>query len=49
MATNSFHRLIMGKQGNLHIFFLSQWGYLVVFFLTEMFIEYSSKFHKTFV
>ena len=47
MATYSSHRLIMGKRGNGH-FFLSYWGYLD-FFFTEMFIEYSSTFHMTFV
>ena len=46
MATYSSHRLIMGKRGNRH-FFLSHWGYLD--FFTEMFIEYSSTFHTTFV
>ena len=47
MATYSSHRLIMGKV-EICIFFLSQWRYLE-FFFTEMFIEYSSMFHITFV
>ena len=46
MATYSFHRLIMGKV-EIYNFFLSRWGYLD--FFTEMFIEKSSTFHKTFV
>ena len=40
-ATYVSQRLIMGSC------FLSQWGYLD--FFTEMFIEQSSMFHKTFV
>ena len=47
MATYSSHRLIMGKVENCN-FFLSQWRYLD-FSFTEMFIEYSSKLHMTFV
>ena len=47
MATYSSHRLIMGKV-EIHNFFLSQWRYLGIFFI-EMFIEYSSTFHMTFV
>ena len=46
MATFSSHRLIMGKE-EIDIFsvLLGIFG----FFFTEMFIEYSSTFHMTFV
>ena len=43
MAIRFFHRLIMGKE-KIDSLFLSQWGHLL-FSLTEMFIEKSSKFH----
>ena len=44
MSTYSSHRLIMGKV-EIDNVSLGIFG----FFFTEMFIEYSSTFHKTFV
>ena len=38
MATYSFHRLIMGKSGNLQ-FLLSHWGYLNIFFTEKVYLE----------
>ena len=47
MATYISHRLIMGKEEIDNFFCLIEdiW----IFFFTEMFIEYSSTFHTTFV
>ena len=47
MATCSSHRLIMGKVEIDH--FSVSLGIFGFFCFTEMFIEYSSTFHKTFV
>ena len=47
MATYASHRLIMEKSENCQ-FLLSCWRYLN-FVFAEMFIEYSSTFHVTFV
>ena len=47
MATYASHRLIMEKSENCQ-FLLSCWRYLN-FIFAEMFIEYSSMFHVTFV
>ena len=44
MATNSSHRLIMGKE-EIDNFFLSHWIYFD--FFTDRFIEPSSTFHMT--
>ena len=46
MATYSSHRLIMGKEEIDKFFCLI--GDILIFF-TEMFIEYFSTFHMTFV
>ena len=47
MATNSSHRLIMGKEEIDNFFCLI--GDIWIFFFTEMYIEQSSTFHTTFV
>ena len=47
MATYSSHRLIMRKEEIDNFFCLI--GDILNFFFTEMFIEYSSTFHMTFV
>ena len=47
MTTYSSHRLIMGKEEIDNFFCLIR--DILIFFFTEMLIEYSSTFHTTFV